>query len=239
MKIAAITPCLYPDHLPISMLLESARAHKWRIDPYGVGQQYNGFGVTKGPMLLEALRKAESDGYTHVLYTDGSDSLFIANDRELMGKYQRLGAPPMLMSTEINCYPDSYLAPQYKIHTTPTYPNPFAYPNAGQWFGEVHHIVLALEKVMHVGGGDDQRWWLHSIATGAVNVQLDVWCDIFQNMNSPTLLNGKDSLVVRKGRVLNKITGTFPCFLHFSGGYSDPATGRQEVMKPWWDKLKP
>jgi hypothetical protein len=232
-KIAAITPCCYPDHQPISMLLESARAHKWRIDPYGVGEVYKGFGVTKGPMLLGALRKAESDGYTHVLYTDGSDSLFVAGEKELREKYSRLGSPYILMSAEINCYPDSSIAPAYNQQL------PWSYPNAGQWFGEVAQVIPMLEKVMLVGGEDDQMWWLRSIAEGTVGVALDSWCDIFQNMDAPQLRNGSDALVIHKRRVLNKITGTFPCFLHFSGGYSDPKTGRQEVMKPWWNKLKP
>jgi hypothetical protein len=233
-KLAVITACCYPSTDRIHYLLESAKTHGIDVNPFGVGTSFGGWGHTKGPLLLGILKELECNDYTHVLYTDGADALFLTGLEEILSKYWSLHAP-LVMSAETDLYPPIEGLAEGFDRLAPN--APWRYPNAGQFIGEIPYIRHELESAYSRFGdnGNDNSWWVRAwFDTEFLQSKLDIWCQIFQSMSGcPSGL-----LTCREGRLWNRHTGTNPCLVHFNGGYSDPATGRDETLGKFLEELK-
>src|SRR5262245_54419651 len=107
MKIAVTTACCFPNVEPIKKLQISADRFGIELKPYGVGTKiYKGWVQIKLVEAIEAYRGFRSEGYTHVLYTDGRDSFFVAGMDEIEQKFRNLGnVTECFMSAEKECYP--------------------------------------------------------------------------------------------------------------------------------------
>lgn len=199
---------------------------------YGCGTpQFPGYIRMKLDMQLDYLKQNRGD-YTHVLYTDGWDAFFTGPLSELLEKYQNLGAPPMLssaftglanvsnMDDYAGCFDASLHAP---------------YPHVGGYIAEMAVIIDAFERMLKLPRytGDDCFSWYDGWQEGWFRPELDSRCEIFQVSHQDC------SYVVAPGRIRlwNTVTRTEPCILHLSGGYTDPATGKDDRMIPWAEKL--
>lgn len=98
-------------------------------------------------------------------------------------------------------------------------------PNFGGWMGERRAMVDVLSILYKMEGGDPQERLREAIRKGWLEVSMDDKRSIFQ------IVDGSD-LEVINGRVRNNNTGTFPCLLHFAGGYSSPDHGKRKQMEP-------
>ncbi len=224
MTLAAITACLYPDTRMIHLLMDSAVRHGVPLTPYGIGDNPSDWGHIKVTRLLPVIEELLEEGYTHVLYTDGTDSLFVRPWEDVQSEYLSLDSPLCLMSAETDCYPFRELGDQFPAR------GPWRYPCAGQYMGEIPWILerwsaMARDYASHPER-NDQGWITLEILAGRMEgLVLDSECRIFQSMSG-------DGVEKRDG-VINTVTGSRPCVLHFNGGYSDPVTGRDERMMPW------
>ena len=225
MKLAVITPCIYPNMFPIHYLLQSCQNHGVPIQTYGVGKQYADWRNMLEHHTIPHMNNLVQDGYTHVLYVDGIDSLFVAGLTEVATKYTRAGSPTILMSADSD--PPRGLV-QDKFYLL----GPWKYLNAGGYIGSIPHIIKMWKQLSEdfPDEGNYQRW-LEISYPSPHPLYLDVGCEIFQPMD------GNTSVMPMGRRVLNTITNSWPCILHFRGGYCDPKTGRDERMKPWVDAL--
>ena len=218
MKLAVITPCLYPSQERIHLLLESAYRNNVAIIPYGVGYQFVDWKNMMMEHTIPAMMRRESEGCTHVLYVDGIDSIFISGLDEIVAKYERLGSPPCLMSADSD-------KPQFNTFGF-LGRRPWAYLNAGGFIAEINNFTSTVDYLArkYADDADYQNWFIRAWPLNGFT--LDHECSIFQSMN------GEPYLRAMGNRLLNPVTGTFPSILHFRGGYCDPETGRESRIKP-------
>ena len=212
MKLAYLASCFFDSTDKIWMLRDSAKRFGIDLNLYGLGEPHRGFIDCKVTRLLPELGKLAECGYTHVLYTDGPDTFFVAGPEEIWDEYASLGYPAWLVSAESNCYPHTDLA--LKI------PESQRYPCTGQYMGEIEAILSGWRAMRAFYGPEDneQGWMLHAIEDGA-GIRIDQGRKIF------------------RAEADNWNPGDPGCVLHFNGGYHDPVTGREARMRPVWDKV--
>lgn len=224
MKLAVITCCAYQNRRMIHFLEESCAKQEIPLIPYAVGEIFQGWSHMMYAMTIPELRMLRADGHTHFLAVDGVDTIIVSCLEEIVGKYERYGSPPCLMSAECEMYP----AGGQDLFVGDTR---WKYLNAGCYIAEIDYFVDLIERLhaKHSEEGNYQAWFVREWPIEGV--ALDVNCKIFQSM--PGDLNYK----IENGRLFNLETMTVPCILHFRGGYVDPHLGRDERMQPVWDEL--
>lgn len=144
---------------------------------------------------------------SHVLLTDTSDVLCAGTLTDIHLGYQANGMPPLLMGVEH----DGGL-------------------NAGGWMGEREAALKALEAVaVHEISGDPQVRWRDLYANGLLELKPDTGRGVFY-------VGGGSELDFDVGGYA--LWGdTAPCFLHCAGGFTDPATGKDDRLAVWWQQL--
>lgn len=256
--IAAITPALFEDLKPLWMMMETCQRFNIPIHPYGLGETYAGWVKIKVHMIIEVCDVLMSAGKSHVIYTDGRDAFYLSPIEEILEKYQDFyGAPELLQSTEAGIF-ESY-ASYYDLSLYPTSESkghPYVWPGSCAFIGEVQFIQYQLQWMVNQWSkedpqmpDDDPAWWRrwdheHAWELRDGNVKFDWDCQIFQNCGNQ--INGQsqfeEALKVdeRDGggrRVYNRLTGSWPCVLHFNGGASDALKGKyrdgEDIKKIW------
>jgi len=215
MNIVVTTAALYPDRSRIHLLDESANRCGIPLEPFGIGKPYSNW---RQMLMEDTLVALDSFGteFSHVLYVDAADSLFLAPMEEIIWKYEDYGSPPLLISADS---PSPILDKHYGV-------------NAGGFIAEIQFFTELMRRLsrIFVDEGDYQTWLNRS---GKID---GMWVDharqIFQSMDECHL-----SIQAVGRRVVNTVTAQWPCVLHFRGGYSDPHTGRDYRLLPWCEKL--
>lgn len=210
MRVAVITPCLAPTRDFIRLLDESATRSGIDLIPHGIGRQFSDWRTMLVAETIPEMRRLSSD-YSHVLYVDGRDSLFVAPLSEIVAKYKLGGSPRCVISSD-----DQF--PSRKIHV-----------NAGGYLAEIEFMVNLWLRLEHKypNEGDYQNWLQNEWPIEGMGC--DTESQIFQSVEA--------GVVTGFGRVINPFTGQTPCILHFRGGYSDPERGREHRILPVLEQL--
>lgn len=226
MKIAVITCCLYPDVSRIHYLTDSCQRQGIDLLCHGVGKGFYGWSEAFRHHTVPHVKELKDD-YTHILYIDGSDCIFVSGLNEILRKYEDIGSPACLMAAETNLYPDlgPEVASRFKDDGFP-----WRFLNAGTYISEIPYFIELCDRLKDVKtDGNHQEWFVSEWPIEGM--QVDTECKIFQTMNYVSPLEVKNT------RVINNLTGSSPPILHFLGGYSDPKNGRDDRMKPWIQEL--
>ncbi len=203
---------------------ELAGIPKEDLHIYGIGRTFPGYRQMCLDFQLEYLKSEAVRGYSHCFFHDGWDGFFCAPLTEIISKYEAMGSPPILcsayiglgnqsdMSSFVGCFDESI---------------PYRYPNRGGWIAEIPAMIEAYERMLAQDGltGDDCMEWYRGWREGWFRPKLDSGCDIFQVSDN--------SLEVRDGRARNTLTGSSPCIIHLSGGYTSSDFGKDPTMIPW------
>ncbi len=215
-KLAFLATCYYPDAAPIWMLEATARKQGIDLQTYGMGEAAGSWTRMKVEGVLGELPRLREAGFTHVLYTDGRDSLFARGPWHIDLRYELAGAPPCLMSAQRDCWPPREEAAEIQRLLG-------GFPSAGQWMAEIHWLELRWSWMQRVYAGllgeNDQAWIAQAVLDGKMTgLQLDTGCQIFQAF-------------------AHEHPDSDACVLHFNGGYSDPQTGREGRMRPAFEGI--
>lgn len=231
-KLAILTTAFFPNLKPLNMFIASSRKYGYYpIHFMGLHEQYRPWAEMKIRDKIPEFQKLMAEGNTHVLYTDARDAFFTGPFTELVAKYQSMGSPECLASTEPNCNPNSDMIPNYPDV------GKYRYHCVGGYLAELPWMLSKFQRMMPylAKSGDDAEIWQWGWEEGWFRPELDSKCEIFQ-----TLDHAEDDLIVTVDKRLgNTYTGTQPCILHLNGGYSDPITGKYDHMKGWWHALNP
>lgn len=152
--------------------------------------------------------------FTHVLATDGFDTLAMGGIEEVYERYT--STDKMLFSAEKGCFPRSDWADRHLV-TGEDYGkravggSRWRYLNHGQFitpcelFVELYKGVFEIPIIC-------QEWAMDRFLYGAP-IELDTNCDIFQ----PIAFTDGDEYSADGNRVVNNVNGTKPTFIHGNG----------------------
>lgn len=254
-KIMVLTPALFDNLDPIWMLVHTAQVHNVPLRPYGCepGVVYRGWIDVKVHRLLAELDKLEQEGFTHMLYMDGRDTMWVGPFDEVLEKYERYGNPKLLMSCQPTVF-ESYRE-YYNLDLYPTKEQvgEFNLPASPLFMGEVQYIAACLQYMLRwpdvaTMPDDDPAWWRRfdneqheELKNG--HIVYDHKCMIFQNAGE--LVQGKSQWehVLKfetpsngklQRRLYNTLTYKHPCVLHFDGGYSHALYGKWDRLERFW-----
>lgn len=261
-KIIVLTPAIFDNLDPIWMLTHTANRFHVPLRPYGCepGAVYKGWVDMKVHRLLAECEKALANGYTHVLYMDGRDTMWVGEFDEVLRKYDEVyDNACMVMSTQPTVF-ESYRE-YYNLELYPTREelgHPFVYPASPLFMGEAAYIggclKWMLENWKYSDGvvrmpDDDPAWWRRfdsecrdELSSG--RIVYDHNCEIFQNAGEPVdgksqwdgvLYIGVRDTNAHVMRVHNTMTNAWPCILHFDGGYSHALYGKWDRLEAFWN----
>lgn len=189
-------------HLP--HFLESCRRAELRPVLLGWGEPWYGFSMKLH--LVERYLQEHDD--QHVMVLDAFDSVLLGGAAELLDRYFSFNHP-LVMSTQMGCWPDEEKLPLY-----PAAPTPFATVNSGAWVGDRDHLLRVFQRhPLPAGTWDDQRYWTDVFLGDNELVRLDYHQRLFASC-------GDGFLQWREGGVVNAITGSRPLACHGNGGLS-------------------
>lgn len=188
----------------------------------------------------------ELDDDEIILFTDATDTVFVAREEEILLKFNKLNAP-LVFSAEINCWPDEALQDDY--------PGPseqhFRYLNCGAFIGRVDYLKQLYRNYPIFDASRNPRYyWSNQYYWNIIfknewpKIQLDYRGDIFyntaipitgdleefkRNLSDVTKLQEMYSeeknrldkeIIFINGRIHNILSNSFPCHLHFPGTIS-------------------
>ena len=222
MKWSVVTTAIYTNRDRIHYLDDSCRKHGIELTPFGIGGIYYGWVRTLMDVTLPGIESVDA---THILCVDGIDSLIVAPMDEIISKYEALGSPSCLMSTERNMFPNCREAELFGDSV-------WRFPNGGNFMGDKQYILDMWRRLYPKYPQESayQGWIINEWPIEGL--KLDTGCSVFQTMDIAPEETG-----IHNGRLMNRVTLSQPCVLHFAGGYVDQKTGRDERMKPWVMKL--
>ena len=190
-------------------------------------------------LVLWELAIASSYPDALIAFCDSWDEVFLGSRREFETV---LGAQPLLFNSEKLCWPHPEKAGLY-----PPCDTPWRYVNGTAPAGLGSSITDALEYGMDrfpiIGDGtgvhditvdNDQRFWTDVYLAGTG--KLDTECRLSQSL----VMVEQGELAVKGGRLVNKITGSKPLFVHANG--ASAMLGQRGLMdilatyqpeKPW------
>jgi hypothetical protein len=170
-----------------------------------------------------------------ILFSDGYDTLLLADEEEILDKFYRADTD-LLVSAEANCFPEQRLADLYPVSDTI-----YRYLNCGGFIGKAGAIKEFLQRGMPDPGSDhdwsNQYIWTLKYLHDTGQLKLDTHCEVFCTFYTlirqfPTpddAVNNREAyikiyskwfhenFIVKDARIYNKLTGTWPCNAHFNG----------------------
>jgi len=171
-----------------------------------------------------------------IIFTDCWDLVFTCHPDEIMEAYGFFNKP-IVISTEANCFPAD-LKEEFDKRDCPT---KYKYLNSGFICGETEAILACLEAMDLPNLPDDyydperncnvhpndQFEWMKIAIDKPELIGLD-----YNQVLSQTLHGAKiDEFDFSKDRIKNKLTGSYPCTLHFNGGSKDDMAIREPILK--------
>lgn len=192
-------------------------------------------GLSTKPKLLYHLILTKAITSKYIIFTDCWDFLFAATPEEIMEAYAFFKAP-IVISTEQNCFPTD-LKDEFDKLT----PLMYRYLNSGFICGETDAIMTCLEAMDLPNLKDDhydevnkcnyhpndQFEWQKIFVQQPVEIKLDYKQILSQTLHGANISDFDFS----KPRIRNKITGSYPCTLHFNGGSKDDMLIRSPILK--------
>lgn len=199
---------------------------------------------------LEELNEEET-----ILFTDGYDTLLMADEQEIADKFKKANTS-LLFSAEADCWPDTNL----KNLFPDTNGSIYKYLNSGGYIGKAGLIKKLLsEDISDVESNFDwsnQYSWTIRYLRNKDLIRLDTQCNIFSTFSNECIQNSlpeekrndegytiafynwfHTNYQITGGRIYNKITGTWPCNAHFNGQTSDFMTIYPDCLEMLYSQI--
>ena len=198
--LIVLSPCFYKDSSPADLMVKSARHYGLKTYLYGINQPFIPHGADAQVLKLWELMNYEKLA-DYVLVTDCRDVLFLAGEREILGKFTSKVGRGILMSTENGCWPPDPEIVQFFQGF---------YVNAGQYIGTWEEVKAALRVLLdkyrdapdRTGPDNSQGWWMWAYMRKEIDFDIDVDREVFYSMSG-----GMDLHFDRH----------HPCSVHFNG----------------------
>lgn len=197
----------------LKTLLTSCKQNNINLIQLGADSRWSDFDVKLKELNSYLSEQTNND---IILFVDGYDSYFIDSIKIIVEKFINLNCD-ILMSSEINCFPDKSLKDKYDKNSSP-----FKYVNSGGFIGYTQPLKQAISKLLDIQKNSTSEYknndqYLWSIYCMDNNIKLDYDCNIFQCLHSTK----PDYFELEGARYKNKITNSFPSILHANGNSED------------------
>jgi len=219
-KLALLTVASNRQHPGHQRLIRSCQRHGWDLRYAGEPGAWLGVG-TKLTLVQEILPRLTIEGYTHVLFTDGNDTIAVGGPEEFIGTYKTLfGDTSFAMSTEIVCWPDEHLKWMYPVYKN----SKWEYLNSGNYIAPIWLLEKSLQGCDTTQ--DDQRFFTAKYLNHSIPIMRDDICSLFQSTAGCPIKPGNltpDEFHFELDRnfderPVNSVTGNKPIFWHGNGG---------------------
>lgn len=201
---------------------------------------YTGLDTWKGlatkPKWLYRAIKEGAIPQDIIIFTDSWDLVFAANPHEILTRWESFGAD-IVISAERNCFPVDYKENYDKLES----PTPYKYLNSGFIVGYKDAILACLEHMDLENVLDDhwdaerncnyhsndQTMWQKIFLEQPVKIELDRYQALSQTLHDAKIEEFDFS---NKSVIVNKITNSMPCTIHFNGSSKDNMSIRQPIL---------
>jgi hypothetical protein len=191
--------------------------------------------MTKPRWLYKAIKNGTINK-KYIIFPDNWDLVFCASPDEVMTRFFSFGAP-VVVSCESNCFPADFKEDFDKVNP----PTKYKYLNSGFIVGETEAILACLEAMELPNIPDDhydpvkncnvhpndQREWQSLWVRQPVLIILDYSQALCQTLHDANI----DEFDLSGERIINKITGSYPCAFHFNGGSKDNMSLRGPILQ--------
>lgn len=185
-----------------------------------------------------------------VLFTDGYDTFFIGNEKEIIIRYDSARDDKnLLITAEKCCFPATFLSDEFK-----SIPSEFKYVNSGGIIGNVESFLNALDEISIIQIEEksktdafpfsNQYLWMLYYIRNKESIALDYQCKLFQaltpNVSTFSILRDMEEDIDKRQSYVkkefekvnkdfqinglfnfkNKLTGNYPIHLHFNSPIS-------------------
>lgn len=217
-------------HRTLAHFAYSARKQGIWFEAFGGGEQFGSWFSAKILRMRKWL-DALPARYSHVLYCDGKDSVFIRPLADLCGAFNSIGQP-IIVGAEAGCFP---LRGSEWANRFPKHPTGRNWICAGYWMGRRAALIDAMDRMIEINGrlaegrflpeyakhqgwaNDDQFLWQLSHLIAAFPFALDHECRIGANVaTQETRLTDNRDFDIKSGKVTDLRTGNRPGVIHFS-----------------------
>jgi hypothetical protein len=234
MRIAVVAPGIYPtiqdSREALHIFIKSAdrigltTGSRHILTLYGTGRDFHHttWKVKKIDYQLELIEALEPE-FTHILYTDAADALFVGDLDEIAAKYKWYGEPDML------CCAASFLVNMHPYQAEPYLKNyegnlPYRYPHNGGYLAKREVLVQVLERMKKMDHWDDSFIWAEAWKEGWFRPILDHMCHIFYVGDAPEIVHGRPYVAATLAQ---------PCIIHLSGGHVERVGYKDYKLEPY------
>ena len=170
---------------------------------------------------VEEMAASALDRYEFMVHVDSRDMIFVGSRASAVAKIPSNGR--VLMAADRHCWPEEDLAEQI-----PGRPSPWRFANCGLIAGRPKALLAWVEAMRRHPGYEE------GLIDQAVSNRVLAGPAPFFDVDHDTRLvycmhRDAGELEWHAGTLRNKLTGTFPEFIHFNGPYCNPA--------PWLEKI--
>lgn len=229
MRLLVFTAAFYDRDLSEAtyMLRRSAMENDIDLQMYGTEEKTFIYYESKINQLGVYLNN-QKEKYTHALYTDAADSMILSKEKEIIEKYLMFNSP-LVVSGEKGIHPFPELAGLF-----PESDSPWRFMNPGNFIGDINYILWVINQLKPYKGlqTDDQGHWMMAWRDKKIMPDIDTHCELFQTMSDVDL---GTEVVWKAPRIVNTVTNSQPCIIHFNGAKGGSPNGLQrEAFYEQW-----
>lgn len=227
MKLKTITTVSNIEHPGLKKLEHSLKMFEWDYqiihDP-SIGWDWGGWNN------VYKWCKANQNEYTHVIYTDGFDTLALGPQSEAEAAIKKICGEDLnkfIYSTEKQFFPcvPGYVTENYRTLFSNeklglTDKHRWRYVNGGQFAGSIQRVIEWYENCPKVGEDENNQYWGNKYFSTLNDgrLLLDFNCDLFQSVAFSGEAHGStDEFKKEDNRIINCLLNTKAPLLHGNG----------------------
>lgn len=206
-----------PDRIAaIAPMVDSSTKQGISVQIFWTGQPFDSYFNAKLKNLRTNLDSVGPQ-YTHILYVDSHDILFLTPLSEILQAYDALGDPNFLMLGDTHQSPKD-VDLSLNINTSG-----YRFPNDGIFIGNINVIKNQLDVIIQRVGQNiyinPKTIFRTLLSEGSLLPQhIDSNCNIFQSLNGLSYTD----IILESNKIKNSNTGTFPKILHADNSMHHP-----------------
>lgn len=237
-KLTVVSPAFYSTPEPYRMLVDSCKHYNLNLHLYGVGEPWTWYTDAKVFRLAHEIKNIDSE---YILVCDADDAFFMAGEKEILYKYQDTGSKILVSADRQQDEGDSRYPQLIFRKMYPASSTPWRYCNSGGYLGKKDDILDLLDAMATVQHPDYIPVWrskdwsndqfrMSVVYLNGYSLRIDTHCNVFQTMGC----SEPGEMKWRGSYLMNRVTGTFPCIIHFNGN----ALGMEETYTRCFEKEK-